>query len=120
MRAADDLLAMQKKLVSYDPEESFAVLDIAKAIYNGDLASARKGFFTLPEAVRDRFFVHMKELMAVPFTEKVPTIQALIVLSHELAGTQESYPSVQEIDSFFLGIKEEVVSDKIIDFNQLG
>ncbi|MEN9344419.1 MAG: hypothetical protein RLZZ453_1206 [Chlamydiota bacterium] len=101
-----------------DPESVDQVLDIARAVYNRDLHSAKKWFLSLGEALRDRFEEHLRSLKATPFKDRTETIQALMAISYELTDQKEPYPSQQEIDAFFLGIPSG--ESKIVDFNQLG
>lgn len=81
-----------------DPEDIYALLDIAKAVYHRDLSLARKQLTSLPESLRSK----LSSMIPSPFGENTTqTIQSLMGLCHELLGVGPNCPTADEIDLFF-------------------
>lgn len=89
-----------------DPEDSFALLEMARAVYNREIGAARKIYLSLPESLQNEFSNHMKILMATPLEDTKETLQALTLMSGALPVTS-GYPSSEQIELFFLGIPDE-------------
>lgn len=97
---ASELLSQvpQANTSEIDPEDIYALLDIAKAVYHRDSVSAKKQLASLPESLREQ----LASSNAGAFGENpTQTIQSLMSLCHELLGVGKNCPTPDEIDLFF-------------------
>ena len=103
------------------PGEIEELYDIAKAVHDHDLRTAKMRYQTLPQDHKNLFQKHAHFLSSEPFVDLLGTIQALIATANDLVENGELYPSSQQIEEFFLGLaqvnEEERTEGKILPFN---
>lgn len=93
------------------------LLDIAKALYDEDLKQAKSLFNRLPESHKKQVQNHLFILNKVAFEDRFATIQALIATVNDLVRNNETYPTSEEIEDLFIGLKEIREEATIIPFH---
>jgi hypothetical protein len=98
----------EKELIPGQCEDLF---DIAAHLYNGRLREAKAAYHQLPENLKEIFHSHLRQLIAIAFEDELETLQALIATANQLVENGEPYPTRQEIDEIFLGLREVISED---------
>ncbi len=87
-------------------EQCEDLFDIAVLLYDRNFRSAKARYHQLSEDTKEIFKSHIKHLLAIPFVDLTETLQALLATMNDLAGNGESYPTPNEMDEIFLGLRQ--------------
>lgn len=90
------------------------LFEIASLLYNNQVSQAKHRFNLLPEEYKNRVRNNMDFLNTKIFENNFETIQSLIGTARELVGTQEGFPTKEEIDEIFLELFEILDQEKAI------
>ncbi len=90
------------------------LFEIAALLYNDQVSQAKHRFSLLPEEYKKRVRSNMDFLNTKIFENNFETIQSLIGTARELVGTQEGFPTKEEIDEIFLELFEILDQEKAI------
>lgn len=106
-----DWLSQQKNIrfieeIELEPGQYEDLFDIAAMVYNGKFREAKSQFRQLPENLKRTIHQHLQELTAVAFDDEIETIQALLATANQLLNNKEPYPTRNQIDEIFLGLRE--------------
>lgn len=91
------------------------LFEIAALLYNDQINQAKHRFNLLPEEYKNHVYRNMDFLNTKIFESGLETIQCLIGTARELVGTQEGFPTKEEVDGIFMELFEILDQEKAME-----